>query len=67
VDDLDELASAVAGACQQVKSLQRMARTTSQVLTDLRERLDAARLDAQPEEAQRNGSNPGSTEAPVAR
>jgi ABC-type transporter Mla subunit MlaD len=50
-----DLLDALAASRGQVKAALRTLRATSQLLADLEERL-AETLDAQPEEAQRNGS-----------
>jgi hypothetical protein len=63
MEELRQLEQRLRGARSQVKALQRTARTTLQVLTDLEEQLDAA-LAAQPEQ---EGSANGHTNVRITK
>lgn len=56
MEELADLREALKGARSQVRALQRTARTTLQVVSDLEERIERC-LAAQPKEGTANGSN----------
>lgn len=56
----DQLREYLAAFRSQVRACRNVARTTLQMAAELEERIDLY-LDAQPEEAQRNGNHPGIT------